>query len=490
MVNTIVLRFKDGEEPTIQRHLELLSNPDLSRTPAHGIWWGWWKKNDPQELFPKTELTNSAYVAQHSGLMIGLVDREFGQYWMARCSEVRQAGGSLLASPVPELTPSYYRDRLFPAWFFLSALNQLGAAEWKDLFGQVPTGTATMYFEDADRERRVMNVVDPSEPSGVGLIHLSDIHLGKGHRFTPPTAPGRLDNRPYLIERLGETELSPAGIVVSGDLLTAGDDNFYKDALRFLNDLSAHYNITKERIVVAPGNHDIPISESDPEDGYPKTAQFMGFLKQFYGTSTSIDRVHEFDGADGVHYVLGCVNSSQFRSRTMMDFGYVEESALAAVTREIGRRGRTQNAWRFLVMHHHIMTASVDEQVLRHDNSVRPVSVTVNGGHIVDRCAQFGIDAILRGHQHLPFVGFQSRTANVRPDHTDRRTFRDHPVLEMAAGSAGAESGMMDSLMNENSFSYYTINNESIKVHVFAYNDRVRTYPLDGWEFVTHRHSA
>lgn len=486
MVKSIVLRFKDGEEPTIQRHTELLAGLDRTAGPGDGVWWGWWKKTDHQELFPENELAMAATTASSTGLTIGIVDRDKGQYCMARCTKVRQAGGVLLGSPDPQRTPAYYRDSGFPAWFFLTELSQIEKRKWVDLFGPVPAGVPTIYFENASRDRRVTNIVDGGARQGSGLVHLSDIHLGSGHRFTEPASIAR-DARPHLLERLAEVPLSPAGVVVSGDLLTRGAKESYPHALKFLNDLTDLYQVTRERVVVVPGNHDIPVSDTDPELGYPATGEFIAFLREFYQSEVPIERVHEFDGLDDIHYVLGTVNSSQYRSQETMDFGYVQESAAEAVVREVARRGASLESWRFLVMHHHVMTASADEQVQRHDETVRPVSVTMNGGHVVDLCGRFGVDAILRGHQHLPFIGYQSRTAQVRADRGRTFDFEDRPVLELAAGSAGAESGMMDSLMNENSFSHYAFSADEVRVSVFAYNDRVKTYCLPGWQFTTYR---
>ena len=486
MIKSVVLRFKDGEEPTIQRHSELLAGFDRTAAAVDGVWWGWWKKTDHQEPFPENELAMASATASSTGLMLGIVDRDQGQYCMARCTKVRQAGGVLLGSPDPDRTPLYYRDSGFPAWFFLTELIQITKGKWVNLFGPIPAGVPTIYFENASRERRVANIVDTCGPHGTGLVHLSDIHLGSGHRFSDPLSIAR-DARPHLLERLAEVPLSPAGVVISGDLLTRGAKESYPNALKFLNDLADCYQVPKERIVVVPGNHDIPASDSDPELGYPATGEFIGFLREFYQDEVPIERVHEFSGSDGIQYVLGTVNSSQYRSQETMDFGYVQESAAEAVVREIARRGGAHESWRFLVMHHHVMTASADEQVQRHGEKVRPVSVTMNGGHIVDLCGRFGVDAILRGHQHLPFIGSQSRTAHVYADRGRAPEFEDRPVLELAAGAAGAESGMMDSLMNENSFNYYAFSGSDVRVSVFAYNDRVKAYSLPGWQFSTSR---
>lgn len=61
-------------------------------------------------------------------------------------------------------------------------------------------------------------------------------------------------------------EFLPEIIVVSGDIAYSGLKEEYQLAFSFLNDLLKVLKLTKDKIFLVPGNHDLDIREYRPSD--------------------------------------------------------------------------------------------------------------------------------------------------------------------------------------------------------------------------------
>src|SRR5215467_5773201 len=108
------------------------------------------------------------------------------------------------------------------------------------------------------------------------IIHLSDIHFGKQHRFDPPpTADGDTPKRagyPQLLQKLvddlkGPDPGCPVIICVTGDLATAATYGEFQEAEEFLRGLASEKILGQPRgmdsIFLVPGNHDVEYDSRD-----------------------------------------------------------------------------------------------------------------------------------------------------------------------------------------------------------------------------------
>ena len=117
----ITLRFRDIERnkgDTIREHRRMIDS-------VGHCWWGWLFKDI--ELSPHRELAaidkdlrstgdpSYAVVLYHTGL---------GRIYQATCAELVVAG-TPIRSPQVEFTPNYYRDKRAPAWFKLTAIEDV-----------------------------------------------------------------------------------------------------------------------------------------------------------------------------------------------------------------------------------------------------------------------------------------------------------------------------------------------------------------------------
>ncbi|MCU0654894.1 MAG: HipA N-terminal domain-containing protein [Polyangiaceae bacterium] len=142
----------------------------------------------------------------------------------------------------------------------------------------------------------------------VTLLHLSDIQLGKHHRFEPGTGQGSLLDR--LREDLDERDregLRPDLVLLTGDLAEWGLPSEFKQVEAFASALASHLGLRRSRIVLLPGNHDINrkasssyfdqciADEQRPVAPYwPKWRHFSEMFARFYEGEPGITFSQEY----------------------------------------------------------------------------------------------------------------------------------------------------------------------------------------------------
>lgn len=103
----------------------------------------------------------------------------------------------------------------------------------------------------------MFDCTDGPEPGVLRFVHLSDIHFGqeKAGQLIPYN-----DIRDALIEdcrKMRQQFPTCSGILVSGDIAFSGISDQYKDAAKFLDQLSSVLGCDREAVCVVPGNHDV-----------------------------------------------------------------------------------------------------------------------------------------------------------------------------------------------------------------------------------------
>lgn len=100
--------------------------------------------------------------------------------------------------------------------------------------------------------------------SAISILHISDMQFGKFHRFAEnkddlPNPHDNLKSRLIAdLVQLGEDhKLAPDLIICTGDLAEWALPKEFNDAFDFLAKLCDHYDLSRGRCVVIPGNHDI-----------------------------------------------------------------------------------------------------------------------------------------------------------------------------------------------------------------------------------------
>jgi hypothetical protein len=473
-VRTLILRFVDLDDPTIDLHQAVLNR--------HGeVWWGWWKK-----LHEEPRLDVIEAVAAHVPVTIGLVNRRSQRFYRAVCDRVQVATDSAaIRSPEPGLTPDYYNDREFPAWFHFQEIKEIGLEEWNELFDGFgePTGDDTLYpIDDAPSPHEPSSEIPVYEfgTPGEAILHLSDVHYGDDHGFGLES--GKLEGRSMrriVVEALREMGIRVGVLVISGDITTGGDLHVMQAvALTEIRALAGDLELPVENVVIVPGNHDIKLLEAE-FGSYKHELGFRTFLDELFGDGVrELDAVCSFETPGGLTLNFATLNSVRLSSRDTRMFGYVgPRSKFVFETlseRNAGRNSEELAAagiFNFAVLHHHLISGAL----MTDPPPSAPVSLTLDAGRIIAEAQAAGVHVALHGHEHLPFIGSAARQEPLEQDGWDgyRR-----PLMVVGGGSAGARFQRLPTRMRDNTFGLYVPDDRALDVAVFRFNHEVAPHEL------------
>lgn len=472
----LILRYSNFEANTLDLHLDALRNGS--------VWWGWWKKS--HEDFPLDLFARAVERIDSGPLRIGLIDRADEEYSVALCRTITvDLEGGYLPSPDLERTPEYYATKRCAAWFEFVDISKVDAQAWVAEFGPVPHGDPTIFEARRPRPDKFPTTVvtADSKPGRNGVLHLSDLHFGSDHGYgfrnnhatVPPVA---------LAEKVAASlVVKPAIVVVSGDLTTRGEYDGLLAARHFLDELLGLLDVSCEATVILPGNHDILLEDPQVTRDFSNEQAFRDLLQVFYGREMPLERVHDVRDEEGRHYIVGTLNSSRPRYRATMDYGYVgidRSQPVFESVRECARLARS-SVWAAVSLHHHVLPGPpVEELETARPEAARPVSITLDAGEIVSLAQEYGIDALLHGHQHLPFIGRVSRIAEFTPDGATHRK-QSPGVAVLGAGSAGTKRVPQEVGLNTYSVYQPFHRADTTLVECFGYLERRNVHRL--WSF-------
>lgn len=250
---------------------------------------------------------------------------------------------------------------------------------------------------------------DPRPRSSVNIVHLSDLHYGPTHYFSKlPLANDRIPeaDRPtvekYLVEAL---QLSPAQppidiLVVSGDFTQTAQTAEFKLAERSLKKIIGAVNLSEERVVMIPGNHDVSwsIRRSDPNEPALAFGPYMRFRGKFGNKLRANPEPHELYEIHDYIKDLGCVvlglNSAVMEEQDEHR-GYIGETQLQSALTEVEQLCVGQAPIKIAVFHHHIMPVpTVEADQARPEETLRDVA------KVKERLWAAGFTVVLHGHRH------------------------------------------------------------------------------------------
>ena len=475
MRRTAILRFSDSEElSTVDVHRRIIED--------HGgqVWWGWWKK---EKESPRVELLKKlqSEVRRRSSLRIGLVNRKGeDSFYVANCVEILFAeDGSRVSSPNALITPEYYRNDLFPAWFRFRQIDKMTLADFKAEFVAVPAIDPTLYevLWEVDGDRGKAQVLPcetwsmaPVSTCGEAILHVSDLHFGEFHGF--PLAPGyEFAGRPLweiISTRVrSDLALQIGVVVVSGDLITKGDGNSYPHARHFIDKLLQELGLDRRHCIIVPGNHDMwTIGVSFPTRTYEHEQPYRDFVEGFFGEEfRSLERVRRYRTPDGRDLVFIELNSARLRNDVLREYGYVAkhryDKLLNYVCRTLKFEPGPNPPIIFAVLHHHIMPVNAVDI----PDDKRPVSLCLDAGELLDEFQQHGVHFVLHGHQHSPFVGgITPYRLSADEDDGSKR-----PIHIIGCGSSGGKRDILPRDLESNTFGIYTPASDHLDVLIEKY---------------------
>jgi len=274
---------------------------------------------------------------------------------------------------------------------------------------------------------------------GLTILHLSDIQIGKNHRFKidPKDEEEAADT---LLERLKEDldalreEVGgwPDIVIMTGDLAEWALPSEFRACARFVNGLLDHVGLQTDRLALVPGNHDInrnaceayfkdsQANEQDPKRPYwPKWRNFHNHLFQpvYEGWAEAKFGEEEpwsiYELPD-LKVVVAGLNSTYCESHKDEDhYGWVGEPQLKWFQERLGRY-KDEGWLRIGAVHHNVRRgAQADNENLRDEDQFRQ--------RLVDTSL---LNLVLHGHTHDGKIDWWSREV---------------PIL--ATGSVGLEEG-------------------------------------------------
>ncbi len=415
MRRTAILRFSDAETDTIAAHRDIL-------TASGATWWGWWKKK--AEAFPASSfLTYLRDASRWEALRIGLLNRKGEEcFAVATCVDAAFVEGATpIPSPDRALTPTYYQDQAFPAWFKFTRIEDASRTAFNREFGGIPSLDPTLYdvFEDGGHPtmKPARNwTMEPTGTHGDTILHISDLHFGDDYGFPLEGKEGAGVGRHTLAEllagRMRDLGQTIGIVVVSGDLITRGDANGYPAAEAFLSRLLALLELEREHCVIVPGNHDLWVGDEEhPTRQYAHEEPYKLFVSGFFKAEfQGLERVRRYRTPIGDDLIFVELNSCRIRSDALKEYGYVAKHRYEALLEWInevlrGYPSPTGRAILFAVLHHHVLPV----WPISIPDAKRPVSLCLDAGELIDQFQKHGIRFVLHGHQHFPFIGMASR---------------------------------------------------------------------------------
>ncbi len=474
MRRTAILRFSDSEGfSTIDVHRAVMEKN------GGQVWWGWWKKDKESPRLDFLKKLESEVNGQ-SPLRIGLINRKGeDSFYVATCMEILYGmNGERLPSPNAAMTPEYYNNEKFPAWFRFRQIDKISLAQFREEFVAVPAIDPTLYevFWGTDGTGQVIPSetwdMKPVDTHGEAILHISDLHFGEFHGFPleSPKTEDEFAGRPLwevISTRIRKNLALQIGVVViSGDLITKGDKS-YPAARHFIDRMLQELKLDNRHCIIVPGNHDMWTIDIDrPTRTYAHEQPYRGFAEAFFHEEfRSLERVRRYRTLAGRDLVFVELNSARLRSDKLKEYGYVAkhryEQLLDFVCETLKREQSQELPIIFAVMHHHIMPVNAVDI----PDEKRPVSLCLDAGELLDEFQHYGVHFVLHGHQHSPFVGKVTPLCrSCSYVETD-----DRPIYMIGCGSSGGKREVLPRDLESNTFGIYIPTSDCLDVRIEKY---------------------
>lgn len=276
-----------------------------------------------------------------------------------------------------------------------------------------------------------------TEQSDVTVLHLSDLHCGPEHRFARRysndlTRDDVPDLASAIISDVKQQALSIDTIVISGDLSHSGEIEDFVWARDLINQLMADLGLSKDQVLVIPGNHDVKwVKEQEKMlPAHEPTRAYQTFYELLYGRPVKDSkRLYHTVFIPGKNLLVVGLDSCVIEEEKTAGIGYVGPHQLSAVLSEV--RELTQihpDCIKIAVLHHHLLPV---EEIRGLPAQGKNFSLVMDASSVLRRLYQEDFVAVLHGHQHQPYC-------------VDLRLYgqgisRTTPIVIAGAGSIGAK---------------------------------------------------
>lgn len=280
-------------------------------------------------------------------------------------------------------------------------------------------------------------------PSQVRVVHLSDIHFGRRHRFRAPLTPSgdesSREGYPTLLESLrkdweGQKWGVPVVIAVTGDVAQDAKADEFAEARKFLDDLVASpvfgQTVTKDQLFLVPGNHDVVFTEPDMSQRWqPYCALYQGFFGKLTDPAKAGFLTTVRMSNHGTPLVVAEINCCKFITKGSKDEqrGQIDKAALGLLEKQLKaiEQDTLKKSIRIALVHHHPVLIPVFAEPDRGYDSI------INSDVMLRILRQYGFHLLLHGHKHYPQILTYDAECGWRAPGRN-------PLTVIAGGSAGS----------------------------------------------------
>lgn len=360
-----------------------------------------------------------------------------------------------------------------------TANNLLSSAEQIELLGQ--NGFRSTECDHMSKWIRKLvhvelDVKEPETPMSTGfvpalpvIIHLSDIHFGSRidpngkrawtHRFYDGEYSRTLSD--HLITEFSSPrrhftqEHQRFYLVVSGDLTYTASTEEFRQAQQFLEDVCAGLDIPKERVIIAPGNHDVNwdagrVNVANRFDNY------VVFLSDFYGDNlfrelyptiqwdlrintkrpdpSELVMLRAFSDA---RLVFAALNSCVYET-DQNHYGFIGGKQLRHIEALVDQQTAPRDSVRVAVFHHHLHPFPEVIDSRKQDEIWMDLSTIRDAGLVERWLERLGFDLVLHGHKH------KSQLRQTMLLDVGNRIREADQMIICGAGSCGVESHALE----------------------------------------------
>ncbi|MFH1119501.1 MAG: metallophosphoesterase [Bacteroidota bacterium] len=247
------------------------------------------------------------------------------------------------------------------------------------------------------------------------ILHISDLHLTKVEYEKTGEVNTWYEKDLNFIDKLVtsiQKNLSKGkldNIVITGDIANKSNEDEYKVATKFLEELCTKLSFSKNDVLIIPGNHDInwllcegyyskhnsevilnSIERKQPYETNEKYNNFIFFYNSFYGEeifnpnkSIVWSKVY-----DDLKIILVGLNTNEHECHLPeFHYGYISHPRLESEIRELVNK---YNEYRFVIFSHHIITpTNEDNKAIKNQDEILTLLNVTNR-----------ISTFLCGHQH------------------------------------------------------------------------------------------
>jgi len=508
-----LFRFRNLVGNTIIEHQEVIKT-------YGSCWWGWWKK--PNEDYHKDiweELADQT--SSGAPIPVGLFDSGSGSVYVAHVTKVILPNPDTDLRPeVPEqeqhLIPSYYRQSPYSrAWIRMTKIEKLGIDFFNNYsFAEAPslpnypkevlnwlrgkkimdanelTGMDTTIWTirpsimDDNKEKIVLTTPSISQPISYDVIkvdhdtilHLSDLHYAVGNNSLKHnwSLEGINDCNTTMIEAIAnaiESSGKKIGLIlITGDLTYCGDKKEFDSSLQGINRLLGILNLSKDHLVIVPGNHDIAWTKTGSFDDRSVinqvTDEGIANYKEFYSKlfrhepNKHLSMGRRFVFPSGLSVEIAALNSSSLEmGKNYLDgMGRINENAFKDVANTLKWTDEDKSAaLRLLILHHHL---ALTENLEPAGAYYKGFGIAADAPRIQRLAAKYGVQLAIHGHKHRSFIW--RSTVYELPEYTAKQ----HRLGELSI-IGGGSSGSSETEGSRNYFNLLDVASTGLTLSIF-----------------------